>query len=214
MRLRRAGIAALAALAASSAARAGESKKIGVVHVREILARYKKHEDLQRKRAERFQPRSEGLKLRQTELARRVAEIQKDLADSDEQDPRRIRAVKEIEMKELLLKLDYRQLRREMQTSADRITAHVLAEVGEACRRIGEAQGYYLILKRYGPDPDARDPRQQVDAFQLDPVLYCSPEADITSRVLDLLEDAYRQGIPLVPEPDEEEEPADPEGEN
>ena len=56
-----------------------------------------------------------------------------------------------------------------------------------------------MIFKRLGPDPNATTDREHVEAFQIDPLLYYAPDADITSAVLDLLEDAYRQGINLVP---------------
>jgi Skp family chaperone for outer membrane proteins len=197
-------MAAVAALFVSCAAATASSAelKIGVVNVREVLARYKKHEDLQRKRVEHFKPRAEALQQRRRELAERVQRVQASLAES-EQDPKRVRAVKQIETQEFILKLDYRELQRDMQKAADGITALVLQEVAAACRRIGAAQGYHLILKRYGQDPNAKGARQRVEAFQVDSLLYYAPELDITSGVLDLLEDAYRKGLKLAPDDDD-----------
>lgn len=186
------GVMASAARTASCA-----EIKIGVVNIREILARYKKYEDLQKKSVESFTSKRDALENRRDELARHVAELQ--AHPGSEQDPDRMRATKEIETTEFMLKLDYRELQREMQKSGDRITRHVIEEIGAACGRIGDAQGYYLIIKRFGPDPANKDDREHIDAFKLDPLLYYSPDADITQSILALLEDAYSQGIRLVP---------------
>jgi Skp family chaperone for outer membrane proteins len=194
------GMALLAALAAvcGSVATAAERPGIGVVDVREVLARYKKHEDLKGKIVGHFRADHDKLKERRRELGARVAKLQASLSGS-EQDAQRVRTVKEIELQEYLLKLDYRELQKKVKAANDRLAAVILGEISAACRRIGEAQGYYLILKKFGPEPGGTSASNALEAFQLDSLLYHAPEADLTSQVLDLLEDAYEKGIALVP---------------
>jgi Skp family chaperone for outer membrane proteins len=198
--MNRTGTVLLAAVAVTALTGIGAEAaelKIGVVNVREILARYKKHEDLQKKVSVKFAARRDALAKKRQDLAARVAKVQEE--QGSENDPARIRAVKAIETDEFLLKLDYRELQQDMKSHGDLLMRHVLEEAEAACRRIGEAQGYFMIVKRFGPDPSSTDDREHVEAFQIDPLFYYAPSADITSAVLAVLEDAYRQGIKLVP---------------
>ena len=176
----------------------GAELKLGVVNIGEINARYKKAEDLRKAHAEKFKARKEDIERRRRELARRIAEYQGDLRG--EADPARAKEAREIEVQQLVLNQDVREYQREESRARDRIIREVADDVAAACRRLGEARGYDLILKLYGPDRTASDDRERLEAFQLDVLLYCSPAVDITGDVLQLLEDAYRRGLKLVPE--------------
>jgi outer membrane protein len=175
----------------------GAELRVGVVNVGQILARYRRAQDLEKSLTEEFGPKQEEFETRRKELARRLAEFRSEAGG--EQDPARLREAKEIETEEFLLKLDLRQHGREVEAARDRAARRIADEISAVCARIARADGYDLILKLNGPMAPVRDDRGALEAFQLEGILYCSPGIDMTSRVLELLEDAYRRGIRLVP---------------
>ena len=185
---------AFVALAASAAS--GAELKIGVVNVDEIVARYRKAEDL--KKAE-----EKTLAERRDELGRGSRELEKRIAafDADPQAAGRRETARELQLEKYVLELDVREFGRDRSLAENRIRRRVTDEIAAVCRRIGEREGYDLILKQSAPGRVPRSDRERVEAFELNPVLYAAASVDMTSRVLDVLEDAYRRGMKLVPEP-------------
>ncbi len=192
---RLAGAGLLAGLAASVAGAA--EFRIGVVNIDEILARCRKAEDMRKVEEEKLESRREKLAGRSLDLNRRIAEIQTRPAQGD--DPERRKLTRELEVKKFLLELDVRDFRRDKRLAGDSIRRLITDEVLAVCRRIGKAEGYDLILKRSSPGVDRDDDREQIAAFELNPVLYAAETMDITQHVLDVLEDAYRRGMKLAP---------------
>ncbi|MHC4253758.1 MAG: OmpH/Skp family outer membrane protein, partial [Planctomycetota bacterium] len=199
--------AVLSAALAASAASAAELK-IGVVNVDEIVARYKKAEDL--KKAE-----EKTLAELRDELGRRSRELEKRIAafDADPKAPGRREAARDLQLEKYVLELDAREFGRERTLAENRIRRRITDEIAAVCRRIGEREDYDLILKQSAPGRVLRSDRERVEAFELNPVLYAAASVDMTSRVLDVLEDAYRRGIKLVPdEPVTEKAPVPAQG--
>jgi len=169
-------VALLLATLLASAASAAELK-IGVVNVDEIVARYRKTEDLK--------------KAEEKKLAER----------------------REIQLDKYVLELDVREFSRETSLAENRIRRRITDEISAICARIGEREGYDLILKQSSPGRALRSDRERVEAFELNPVLYAAPSVSLTSRVLEVLDDAYRRGIDVLPdEPAVEENAAPVEG--
>jgi Skp family chaperone for outer membrane proteins len=205
----RARLIALACVAVSAACgtvgeAAAAGVKIGVVNIRELFARYRKAEDIRKADAERLTPRQKELERRQRELVRQAGELQ-ELGEGEDQEVARLRKAKELEHQEYILKLDGRQFQRDIQAVNDRLMRKVWDDIREVCRRVAEEEGFDLVVKIYGPDPAATTDRERLDAYQGDALLYAAPSVDITARVLEVLEKAYRRGIKLVP--DDEDQP-------
>ncbi len=193
----------LAALAASAAS--GAELKIGVVNVDEIVARYKKTEDL--KKAEQ-----ENLAERRDELARRSRELEKRIAafEADPNAAGRRETARDLQLEKYVLELDVREFGRSRSLAENRIRRRITDEIAAVCSRIGEREGYDLILKQSSPGRALRSDRERVEAFELNPVLYAADSVLLTSRVLEVLEDAYRRGIKLLPDEPTIEEATDP----
>ena len=96
--------------------------------------------------------------------------------------------------------MDVREFGRDRALAENHIRRRITDEISAVCHRIGARESYDLILKRSSPGRALRSDRERVEAFGLNPVLYAAESLDITSRVLDVLEDAYRRGIKLVPD--------------
>ena len=176
--------------------------RIGVVNVREVFARYRKAEDLKKADEERLMPRQKDLERRRRELVRRAAELQES-GEGEDPEATRLR-----EVEEYMFKLDYRQFQRDIQAANERFMRRVWDDLKEVCRRVAEDEGFDLVVKSYGPDPAATTDRERLEAYQGDALLYAAPSVDITARVLEVLENAYRRGIKLVPDDgDEEDQP-------
>ena len=197
----------LAALAARAPGAA--ELKIGVVNVDEILARYKKAEDIGKTEDERFRAGKKKIAERSREYNKRLAQLDAEEAAADDPDKRKLE--RELELERFLLKRDMRDLQQKRQQGLQRIKRRITDEVVAVCARIGRAEGYDLILKRSAPGKAPSDDRAHILAFQLNPVLYAAGSIDMTSRVLEALEDAYSRGIKLVPDRPETKEPR-PEG--
>lgn len=197
----------LAALA-STASGAAELK-IGVVNVDEILARYKKAEDIRKTEEEKLRADGKKIAERSREYKKRVAEFEADGISPG--DPGKRKRERELELERFLLQRDMRDFRQRKQQSQERVNRRISDEVVAVCARIGRADGYDLILKRSAPGKTPTDDRAQILAFQLNPVLYAAGSVDMTTRVLEALEDAYSRGIKLVPDRPETKEPR-PEG--
>ena len=182
-----------AALAASVAS--GAELRIGVVNVDEIVARYKKAEDLKRAEEKKLADAREELGRRSRELEKRIVAF-----EADPKAAGRREAARDLQLEKYVLELDVREFGRERTFAQNRIRRRITDEIAAVCRRIGEREGYDLILKRSAPGGAPRSDRERVEAFELNPVLYAADSVDMTSRVLDVLEDAYRRGIKLVPD--------------
>ena len=197
----------LAALA--SRASGAAELKIGVVNIDEILARYKKAEDIGKTEDDRFRADKKKIAERSREYNKRLAQL--DAKEAAANDPGKLKLERELELERFLLKRDMRDLQQQRQQGLQRIKRRITDEVVAVCARIGRAEGYDLILKRSAPGKSPADDRAQILAFQLNPVLYAAGSVDMTTRVLEVLEDAYSRGIKLVPDRPEAKEPR-PEG--
>ncbi len=205
MRLRSVVLICLAAAACGAVEKAAAADiRIGVINVREVFARYKKAEDLRKEDEKRLRPRQQELERRQRELLRRAADIRK-MAEGEEEEARQLREMKKLELDDYVLKLDRRQFKRDVQAANERHMRRLWNDLAAACRRVAEADGYDLVLKYYGPDPEADTDRERLEAYEGDALLYMAPSIDITSRVLKVLENAYRRGIKLVPDDQDED---------
>jgi Skp family chaperone for outer membrane proteins len=201
-------IALVCLIVSAACGAAGEAAaadvRIGVVNVREVFARYRKAEDLKKADEERLMPRQKELERRQRELVRRAGELS-EFGEGEDQEAARLRNMKELEYQESIFKLDYRQFQRDIQAVNERLMRKVWDDVKEVCRRVAEDEGFDLVVKSYGPDPAATTDRERLEAYQGDALLYAAPSVDITARVLEVLENAYRRGIKLVPDDGDEE---------
>lgn len=205
MRLRSVVLICLAAVISGAVRKAAAADiRIGVVNVREVFARYKKAEDLRKENEKRLRPRQQELERRQRDLLRRAADV-REMVGGEEEEGRQLREMKKLELDDYVLKLDRRRFKRDVQAANERLMRRLWEELAAACRRIAEADGYDLILKYYGSDPEAVTDRERLEAFQGDALLYLAPSIDITSRVLKVLENAYRRGIKLVPDDQDED---------
>jgi Skp family chaperone for outer membrane proteins len=206
MRLRLIALACLATSAACGTVgeAAAADVRIGVVNVREVFARYRKAEDLKKANAEKLTPRQKELERRQRELVRRAGELQ-EFGEGEDLEVARLREAREIKHQEYMFELDYRQFQRDIQAVNERLMRKVWDDVREVCRRVAEDEGLDLVVKSYGPDPAATTDRERLEAHQGDALLYAAPSVDITARVLEVLENAYRRGIKLVPDDGDEE---------
>jgi len=193
----------LAALFASAASAA--ELKIGVVNVDEIVARYRKTEDLKKAEEKKLAERRAELGRRSRELERRIAEFETDPKAAD-----RRQTARRIQLDKYVLELDVREFGRETSLAENRIRRRITDEIAAVCARIGEREGYGLILKQSSPGGALRSDRERVEAFELNPVLYAAPSVSLTSRVLEVLEDAYRRGIDVLPDAPALEEDAAP----
>jgi len=193
MSARRTVAVAFATLAASVAW--GAELKIGVVNVDEIVARYKKAEDLKK-------TEEKALAEKRGELGRRTRELEKRIAafEADPTAAGRREAARGIQLDKYVLELDVREFGRGRTLAENRVRRRITDEIAAVCYRIGKREGYDLILKRSSPGRPLRSDRERVEAFELNPVLYAAPSVDMTARVLEVLEDAYRRGIKLVPD--------------
>ncbi len=196
------------AVLASRASGAAELK-IGVVNVDEILARYKKAEDIRKTEEEKLRADRKKIAERSRGYKKRVAEFEADGISPG--DPGKRKRERELELERFLLQRDVRDFQQRKQQSGERINRRITDEVVAVCARIGRADGYDLILKRSAPGKTPTDDRARIMAFQLNPVLYAAASVDMTTRVLEALEDAYSRGIKLVPDRPEANEPR-PEG--
>ncbi len=225
MRLHAVVLICLAAATCGAVGKAAAADiRVGVINVREVFARYRKAEDLRKKNEKKLRPRQQELERRQRELLRRAADIREkaassgrpegptDRAEGEEEEARQLREMKKLELEDYVLKLDRRQFTRDVQAANERLMLRLWEELAEACRRVAEADGYDLVLKFYGPDPAAATARESLEAFRGDAILHMAPSIDITSRVLKVLENAYRRGIKLIPEDRDGEADAPPEG--
>ena len=193
-------VAALFASAASAA-----ELKIGVVNVDEIVARYKKTEDLKKAEEKKLAERRDELGRRSRELEKRIAEFETGPRAADRRETAR-----QIQLDKYVLELDVREFGRETSLAENRIRRRITDEISAVCARIGEREGYDLILKQSSPARALRSDRERVEAFDLNPVLYAAPSVSLTSRVLEVMEDAYDRGIELVPDGPAMEETAAP----
>lgn len=187
--------ACLAALAAP-ACRAAELK-IAVVNMDEILARYKKTEDMRKAEQEKLKTQMKKLAERRREHQKRLIEFE--TGAGEVKGPDRRKRQRDLEIEGSLLEYDIREFYRGKKLAGSRITRTINDDIAAVCRRIGEAEPYDLILKRYSSRRKLAGDREQLEAFQLSPVLYAAESINITSRVLEALEDAYSRGIRLVP---------------
>jgi len=188
-------VALLLATLLASAASAAELK-IGVVNVDEIVARYKKTEDLKKAEEKKLAERRAELGRRSRELEKRIAEF-----ETDPKAAGRRQTAREIQLDKYVLELDVREFSRETSLAENRIRRRITDEISE---------GYDLILKQSSPGRALRSDRERVEAFELNPVLYAAPSVSLTSRVLEVLEDAYRRGIDVLPDAPALEEDAAP----
>ncbi len=195
--------AATAACGAVGKAAAADIR-IGVINVREVFARYKKAEDLRKKNEKKLRPRQQELERRQRELLRRAADV-REMAGGEKEETRQLREMKKLDLDDYVLKLDRRLFQRDVQAANERHMRRLWNDLAVACRRVAEADGYDIVLKYYGPDPEAATDRERLEAFQGDALVYTAPSIDITSRVLKVLENAYRRGIKLVPSDQDED---------
>ena len=182
----------VAALAASAAS--GAELKIGVVNVDEIVARFSKAEDLKKAEEKKLAERRDELGRRSRELEKRIAEY-----EAGPQAAGGRQAAREIQLEKYVLELDVREFGRDRTLAENRIRRRITDEIMAVCGRIGEREGYDLILKQSSPGRAPGTDRERVEAFELNPVLYAAESVDLTSRVLEVLEDAYRRNIKLLP---------------
>jgi outer membrane protein len=193
MSARRTVAMVLAAVAASTAL--GAEFKIGVVNVDEIVARYRKAEDLKKAEEKSLAEKRDELGARTRGLEKRIAAF-----EADPKAAGRRETAREIQLEKYVLELDVREFGRSRTLAENRIRRRITDEITAICRRIGEREGYDLILKRSSPGRVLRTDRERVEAFELNAVLYAGPSVDMTARVLEVLEDAYQRGITLVPD--------------
>jgi Skp family chaperone for outer membrane proteins len=193
----------LVALAASAAS--GAELKIGVVNVDEIVARYKKAEDLKKAEEKNLVERRDDLAQRSRELEKRIAAF-----DADPKAADRRTTAREIQLEKYVLDLDIREFGRSRSVAENRIRRRITDEIAAVCSRIGKREGYDLILKQSSPGRALRSDRERVEAFELNPVLFAADSVLLTSRVLAVLEDAYRRGIKLLPDEPTMEKATDP----
>ncbi len=193
MPARRTAAIVFAAVAASAAW--GGELRIGVVNVDEIVARYTKAEDLKKAEEKSLAEKRDELGARTRELEKRIAAF-----EADPKAAGRRETAREIQLEKYVLELDVREFGRSRTLAENRIRRRITDEIAAVCRRIGEREGYDLILKRSSPGRPLRTDRERVEAFELNAVLYAAASVDMTARVLDVLEDAYQRGIKLVPD--------------
>ncbi len=190
---------AAAVVAASLAAPATAAElKVAVVDVSEVLARYKKTEDLKQAAQEKLREREKKLGERSREYQTRVAELA--TASIETTPAEALKRKRELEVEKALIEFDIREFHRLRKDAETRIMRAINDDIAAICRRIGEAEGYDLILKRYSPPGGLAADQTRVEVFRLSPVLYAAGHMDVTSRVLEALEEAYARGLKLVPE--------------
>jgi Skp family chaperone for outer membrane proteins len=194
---------ALAVLAASTAS--GAELKIGVVDVEEIVARYKKAEDLKKAEEENLTEQHLDLARRTRLLDERIAAFEANPKAAD-----RAQTAREIQLDKYILELDVREFGRSKLLAENRIRRRLADEIVAVCNRIGKREGYDLILKQSSPARARQSDRERVEAFELNPVLYADDSINLTSRVLEVLENAYSRGTKLVPDEPTIEDAADP----
>jgi Skp family chaperone for outer membrane proteins len=207
-----------AVFVAGTAVSAAEgAKRIGVVNVSRVFQASQKVQQIQNRLKEQFEGKRNELEKKQNELKQdmmNVRAIQEKIQEGNTEEERKLfTRVQDIQGREFDLKLQIREVGKDVERVRMEEMKQVLKEIRAAIRDVGAAEKFDLIMRapEYDDeglpaiaagaedDADARAPKtaaELVRRFRENPVLYFEKSVDITDTVINKLNAEFQKTGP------------------
>lgn len=204
-----------AVFVAGTAVSAAEgAKRIGVVNVSRVFQASQKVQQIQNRLKEQFEGKRNELEKKQNELKQdmmNVRAIQEKIQEGNTEEERKLfTRVQDIQGREFDLKLQIREVGKDVERVRMEEMKQVLKEIRAAIRDVGAAEKFDLIMRapEYDDeglpaiaagaedDAEARAPKtaaELVRRFRENPVLYFEKSVDITDIVINKLNAEFQK---------------------
>jgi outer membrane protein len=196
------------------------AKRIGVVNVSRVFQASQKVQQIQNRLKDQFEGKRNELEKKQNELRDDMLKVkarQDKLQEGNTEDERKLFAqVQDIQGREFELKLQIREVGKDVERMRMEEMKQVLKEIRAAIRDVGAAEKFDLILRApeyddeglpavaagADEDADARAPKtaaELVRRFRENPVLYFEKGVDITDLVITKLNAEFQKAGGAAP---------------
>lgn len=198
--------AAMLSACVSSTARA-EEKRIAVVNVSDVFARYDRVKDVQDKLQKEFEPRQQAMAANERKLKNWKEKIDADstLVDNPKKDPKLFSEQLKLQQAAFDFQNEYEELLKQVEERRKNEMKLVLSDIRKAISTIGKQEKFDLVLRapEYGEEFDAAkagaDKKDEavsaaelVRRFRDNPVLFFASGVNITEKVIDMLNGDYK----------------------